>query len=137
MDYWERICGVLSNIFEANKDLNFNIRLNPQEVSAYLEAKVFYARMNSTDPTQIEAALFVTIDGECGFIASKASLSSYKYLINEFNEFVLKLPDDLRKSLWCKVQKNNHKVQRLVNKLGFSLDKETENALYYVYKGGN
>jgi hypothetical protein len=136
MDDWERICGVLSSIFEVNRPLNFDIQLDPEQVATYLNNKVLFIRLNSVVPNEIEAALFVTVDGECGFIASKASASTYKFLVNEFRAFVVQLPEELKPLLWARVQKDNVIVHKLLDRLQFSLNKTTDNALYYTYKGG-
>lgn len=123
-------------MFEANRPLNFDITLSPEAVATYLTEKVLFARLNSVKPEELEAALFVTVDGECGFVASNASKTTYKFLTNEFRDFVLKLPEGLSTKLWSRVQKNNHKVHRLLDRLGFVKDQESDTAYYYIYKGG-
>lgn len=133
MDYWAYACYVLSEIFEKNQHLNFGIRLTPDEVSKYLEEKTLHFRVDS--PT-INAALFVTNDGECGFISSKMTPRIHRTLTKEFKDFVLHLPEELRGKLWCRVQKNNTSVIGYVKRIGFEVDSESDTALYFLYKGG-
>lgn len=116
--------------------MNFDIQLDPEQVEEYLTKKVLFSRLNSLIPNEIEAALFVTVDGECGFVASGSSLSTYRFLTNEFRTFVVNLPEGLRPKLWCRTQKDNAIVQRFVERLGFTVDKTTDTAHYYTYKGG-
>lgn len=136
MDDWGGICVALSDIFTDNQELNFGIRLTPVEVAEYVVNKVVFLRTDSLDPEEIKAALFVTTDGECGFISYKGvKRVTYSYLINEFKTFVLSLHEDMRPHLWCRVQKDNHTVQKLVKRLGFRLDNESETSYYYLYGG--
>jgi hypothetical protein len=125
----------LSRLFDDSKDLNFGIQLTPSEIVAYL-SKIIFATANSDNPEELRAALFVSKDGECGFICSKdLTYSDYKSLVQQFSAFVLSLPQDVSKHLWCKVQKNNKPVQRLAKRLGFKLDSLTESTNYYLYGG--
>lgn len=136
MDNWSRICGLLSEMFDSNADLNFNIRLTPEQVADYIINKILFMRTNSIEPDELEAALFVTVDGECGFIAGQTwTTGTYKYLINEFNSFVVDLPEELRHKLWCRVQHNNDAVNKLVKRLGFKEAQRTDAAIYYLYGG--
>lgn len=136
MDDWFAICGRLSDLFEANKDKNFGITLTPIQVAEYLVSKVMYVRLNTTIDKIPGAAFFVTNDGECGFVASNdLQFSDYKYLINEFKSFVVSFPEEYRNKLWCRIQPDNTIVQKLVERLGFRKDKETDSAIYYLYGG--
>ena len=131
MEDWRRLCEVMSVLFEQDKTMNFGISLSPDEVEKYLLTKTIHARIVD----DLTAALFITIDGECGFVAPTISKAGYKFLVSEFKAFVIKLPDELQHKLWCKVQNNNSIIQRLAVRLGFVLDKKTETASYYLYKG--
>jgi len=123
-------------MFDSNAELNFNIRLTPEQVGDYILNRILFMRTNSIEPSELEAALFVTVDGECGFIAGKTWTSgTYKYLINEFNSFVVDLPEELRHKLWCRVQHNNDAVNKLVKRLGFTEAQRTDAAIYYLYGG--
>lgn len=123
-------------MFESNRALNFDIQLTPEQVAEYLLTKTLFLRLNSTEPSEIEAALFVTNDGECGFIANKTwSPGTYKYLVSELNSFVIHLPQDLRTKLWCRVQPDNTITQRLVQRLGFKEADRSDKAIYYLYGG--
>lgn len=137
MDTWQSICERLSVIFTANKQLNFGIELTPEDVAKYLLTKTLFVRFNSTTPADIEAALFVTNDGECGFIANKITPSAYRFLHNEFINFVVSLPVELQNKLWCRIQHNNKKMVSLVSRIGFEVSQVTENAIYFTHKGGN
>ena len=138
MDDWAAICTKLSSIFESNKHLNFDIRLSPEEVSNYMTDKVLFARVNGLVPEDIEAALFVTHDGECGFIALEGvKKSSYEFLIKEFHSFVIQLPDELRSNLWCRTQRNNKTAQRLIKRLGITQHSQTDKSYYYKLGGNN
>lgn len=136
MDTWQSICSKLSVIFKQNKQLNFEIDLTPDEVSAYLLSKTLFVRFNSITPADIEAALFVTNDGECGFIASKITPSAYRLLHEEFFKFVVSLPTDLQQKLWCRIQHDNKIMSALVKRNGFQFSQMTDSAIYYTYKGG-
>lgn len=126
----------ISDILEANRQLNFDISLTPEGVEEFFQNKVLFCEFDSPLVDEIEAALFVTIDGECGFIASKMPLSTYKFFVTAFKSFVVVLPQELQQYLWCRVQRDNISVQKLAERLGFQLDKETDVANYYIYKGG-
>ncbi len=133
----QRIACALSQLFEQNRNMNFNISLTPAEVLLYLLHKVLFVRTNSMDPDSIRAAIFVTNDGECGFVASNNfSITDYKYLIQQLNNFVLSLPQELRGKLWCRVQNDNPVVQKLAIRLGFVKDQVTDQVTYFIY-GGN
>lgn len=133
MEDWQRLCDNLSKMFEQNKEMNFGITLTPEEVALYLAYKVLFVRINQTE--QHEAALFVTNDGECGFACFQVSPSTYKYLVKEFNSFVIQLPEELVSHLWCRVQTNNDVINKLAIRLGFKLHQTVDAVNYYKYGG--
>ena len=136
MDDWARICAQLSYIFEQNRPVNFDIHLSSEEVSDYLTNHALFIRVSAPDQVHIEAALFVTTGGECGFISlSNPTTGTVKYLQKEFNAFVLNLPENLRQKLWCRTQPHNKIAQRLVKRLGFEQSSTTDTAYYYRYGG--
>ena len=136
MDNWGGICVALSHIFAANQERNFGINLTPIEVAEYVVNKVLFLRTDKMEPEEIKAALFVTNDGECGFISYPGvTTATYRYLTSEFLTFVLSLPEDMRSHLWCRIQKNNGTVQKLVKRLGFQQHSESETSYYYTFGG--
>lgn len=135
MDHRNSFTRSLSELFETSRNLNFDISLTPEEVDDYIVKKSLYFDWAGTH-SKVEAALFISKDGECGFIASTGlHPHSYRKLVVSFKQFVLTLPEHLRHKLWARVQHNNPVAQKLAKRIGFSQVEVTDHSIFYLYGG--
>ncbi len=129
MGNWSTLCVELSELFNDNAHINFNVRLTPEQVSDYLESLIA-CRVAHKDG-KLEAAIFVSKNGECGFVStSKPSYTSARYLIREMRFIIHTFPCDVRKNVWCRIQKNNKDVVNLARRTGFEVDHESNTAIF-------
>ena len=135
MGDWERVCSDLSQLYEDNARVNFNIKLTRDQVSDYLESVI--ACRVAYKENKLEAAIFVSKDGECGFLSiSNPHFTSASYLLRELKSIIQTFPENVRSKLWCVIQNDNTRVLKYVTRLNFKLDIEKETKSYFTYKEG-